>query len=297
MGLESSSLWSGSATALSISSRVSWPVWIGSRPLIPWAASPSAMAFTSSGCSLQNSATWSNDRAVFSTSQTAVALGINGASCMDKSPPAPRPPFRTRPVSSKMTGIWPEYRHLTPGSPMPRRQRLTGPGQEPHFSPMNAENTEKPPAEGPALLAARLLRRRGPGDRFGRAGAQALRRTGLCPPRDRPQPLRGGKPEGQGRGFRRGTRRNPRHRRAGDLLRPRRAEVDPGGIAAPELLPSRRHLPAGDQGAPRGRNPPQARPQHPPDRPCRASRGGRHARPVAGRRDHAGADRRGGRGA
>ena len=43
---------------------------------MPWAASPSAMAFTSSGCSLQKSATWSNDSAVFSTSQTAVAFGI-----------------------------------------------------------------------------------------------------------------------------------------------------------------------------------------------------------------------------
>ena len=72
----------GSATAFSISSRVNCPVWIGSRPLMPWAASPSAMAFTSSGCSLQNSATWSNDSAVFSTSQTAVAFGIRGASCM-----------------------------------------------------------------------------------------------------------------------------------------------------------------------------------------------------------------------
>jgi hypothetical protein len=30
---------------------------------------------------------------VFSTSQTAVAFGISGASCMDKSPPAPRPPL------------------------------------------------------------------------------------------------------------------------------------------------------------------------------------------------------------
>ena len=45
---------------------------------MPCAASPSAIAFTSSGCSLQKSAIWSNDSAVFSTSQTAVAFGISG---------------------------------------------------------------------------------------------------------------------------------------------------------------------------------------------------------------------------
>ena len=33
---------------------------------MPCAASPSAIAFTSSGCSLQNSAIWSNDSAVLS---------------------------------------------------------------------------------------------------------------------------------------------------------------------------------------------------------------------------------------
>ena len=73
---------SGSASALSMSSRVSWPVRIGSSPLIDWAASPSAIAWTSSGCSLQKSAIWANDSAVLSTSQTAVALGIKGARSM-----------------------------------------------------------------------------------------------------------------------------------------------------------------------------------------------------------------------
>ena len=53
---------------------------------MPCAASPSAIAFTSSGCSLQKSATWSKASEVFSTSQTAVALGISGASLMVKSP-------------------------------------------------------------------------------------------------------------------------------------------------------------------------------------------------------------------
>ena len=54
---------------------------------MPCAASPSAIAFTSSGCSLQNSAIWSNDSAVLSNSQTAVAFGIKGAAvAMAKSP-------------------------------------------------------------------------------------------------------------------------------------------------------------------------------------------------------------------
>jgi hypothetical protein len=46
---------------------------------MPCAASPSAIAFTSSGCRLQNCAIWSNDKEVFSTSHTAVAFGISGA--------------------------------------------------------------------------------------------------------------------------------------------------------------------------------------------------------------------------
>src|SRR5437763_13662642 len=51
-------------------------------PLMPCAASPSAMARTSSGCILVKSATWSNDKAVLSTSHTAVAFGISGALLM-----------------------------------------------------------------------------------------------------------------------------------------------------------------------------------------------------------------------
>src|SRR5262249_51822784 len=158
------------ATAFSISSRVNCPVWIGSSPLMPWAASPSAIAFTSRGCSLQNSATWSNDSAVFSTSQTAVALGINGASCMDKSPPAPRPPFRTRPLSYRMTGKYAEYRHLAPGSPMkggPLDRTGAGTSFLPHERRKYREFRQAA-AEGPALFATRLLRRRGPGHRLGR---------------------------------------------------------------------------------------------------------------------------------
>ena len=46
---------------------------------MPCAESPSAIALTSSGCNLQNSAIWSKVRAVLSNSQTAVAFGIKGA--------------------------------------------------------------------------------------------------------------------------------------------------------------------------------------------------------------------------
>ena len=69
------------------------------------------------------------------------------------------------------------------------------------------------------------------------------------------------------------------------------AEADP----APDDL-SRRHLPAGLQGARRGRAPPRRRPRDRADRPCRPPRGGGHARPAAGRRGDADPDRRGGRG-
>jgi hypothetical protein len=69
---------------------------------MPWAASPSAIAFTSSGCSLQNSATWSKDSAVFSTSQTAVAFGISGAATMAKSPLRSARPSQAKPLMSSM---------------------------------------------------------------------------------------------------------------------------------------------------------------------------------------------------
>src|SRR5690606_7000827 len=57
---------------------------IGSMPLIPCADSPSAIAFTSSGCRPQNCAIWSKESAVLSTSQTAVALGIRRVFAIDK---------------------------------------------------------------------------------------------------------------------------------------------------------------------------------------------------------------------
>ena len=157
------------------------------------------------------------------------------------------------------------------------------------------ETGQKPPLKVLLCSPARLLRRGRARHRHGRAGARPLRRPGLCAPRDRAQPLRGREPQGQGRGLRRGARRDSRDRRAGDLLRPRRAEIDPGGGAEAQLLRARRHLSAGHQGAPRGRDPPQARPRDRADRPCRPSRGGRHHRPAAGGRHHAGAVGRRGR--
>ena len=169
------------------------------------------------------------------------------------------------------------------------------PNRGPYGRSRSAWNRPKAPAEGAAVLSARLLRRGGARDRHGRAGARPLRRAGLCAPRDRAQPLCGREPQGQGRDLRRGARRDSRHRRAGDLFRPRRAEIDPGRGAEAQLLRARRHLPAGHQGPSRGRDPPQARARDRADRPCRPSRGGRNDRPAPGRRHHAGAVGRRGR--
>ena len=146
--------------------------------------------------------------------------------------------------------------------------------------------------ENRALFSTRLLCRRGAGDRYRRAGAHDLWRPGLCPPRDRPQPLCGGQPEDQGRHFRRGTGRNPRqYQRAGGVLGPRGAEVGPGRRPGPQFLFAGCHLSAGHQGAPRGGDPFQARPRNPPDRPFPSSGGGRHARAIAARRGDADRDR------
>src|SRR3569833_4002373 len=76
--------YSGSASAFSISSRVSWPFWIGFTPMMPPSTSPSATPCTSSGCRPQKAAIWSKLSAVLSTSQTAVALGIRRVVAMIK---------------------------------------------------------------------------------------------------------------------------------------------------------------------------------------------------------------------
>ena len=57
--------------------------------------------------------------------------------------------------------------------------------------------------QGPDRRPARLLRRRRPRDPDRRAGARAVRRARLCPPRDRPQPLRRRPAARAGRGVRR----------------------------------------------------------------------------------------------
>src|SRR5437660_712827 len=73
-------------------------------PLMPCAASPSAIARTSSGCILVKSATWSNVSAVLSTSHTAVAFGISGALLMANLLCA-SPIREAKPWSSAMPGI------------------------------------------------------------------------------------------------------------------------------------------------------------------------------------------------
>ena len=60
---------------------------------------------------------------------------------------------------------------------------------------------------------------------------EKYRRAGLCPPRDRPQPLRRRQPQGEGRRLRRGARRDPGDRPAGDLLRAWRRQGGAGGGA------------------------------------------------------------------
>src|SRR5271165_1937245 len=83
---------------------------------MPVATSPSAMPLTSSGWSLQNSAIWSKVNEVLSTSQTAVALGISGASLIVSSPydrPAARvrsQARRRRSLKQQNSGGMPPYR-------------------------------------------------------------------------------------------------------------------------------------------------------------------------------------------
>ena len=112
-----------------------------------------------------------------------------------------------------------------------RRPSLRGARQSARGARMNAPlhvptASDRLPLTRADRRAARLLRRGRPGDRDRRARDRALRRAGLCPARDRPQPLRGRRPEGQGRGVRRGTRRGARRRAGGVLARtacPRRS--------------------------------------------------------------------------
>ena len=121
--------------------------------------------------------------------------------------------------------------------------------------------------------AARLLRRRRPGRGHRREGARPLRLAGLRPQADRPQQARRGRPRVARRDLRRGARRGA-DRRDGGVLRARRlARGAPAGRGA-RAQDHRRHLPAGDQGPPRGEAVRRRRLRHPADRP-RRPRGGR----------------------
>ena len=77
--------------------------------------------------------------------------------------------------------------------------------------------------EGHLGPASRLLRRRGARDRDRRARAREIRPAGLRAPRDRAQQARRRKPQGQGRGVRRGAVRSAAER-GHDLQRPWRRQ-------------------------------------------------------------------------
>src|SRR5580692_8036880 len=100
-------------------------------PLMPWAASPSAMARTSSGCILVKSATWSKVRAVLSTSHTAVAFGISGALLMANLLCASPTPRGAKPWSSAMTGIRPYISRQGPSPQWLAKTVLTAPESSP----------------------------------------------------------------------------------------------------------------------------------------------------------------------
>ncbi len=205
-----------------------------------------------------------------------------------------------------MTGIMPLYKPSGPYRAMVCCPALTAPKSRPKS--LFELTVPRPPAGGDsvrdrpyvsqttpenrALFAPGLLRRRGAGDRHRGTGAHDLWRPGLCPPRDRPQPLCGRQPQDQRRDFRRGTGRDPRqYQRTGGVFRPRGSEIGAGGCPRPQFLFAGCHLSAGHQGAPRGGDPFQARPRNPPDRAFPSSGGGRHARAIAGRRRDADRDR------
>ncbi len=164
------------------------------------------------------------------------------------------------------------------------RRRMNAPFHKPPAS------DSKTAAAGADRGTARVLRGGRPGDRDRRARARALRPAGLRPPRDRPQPLRGRRAQGQGRGVRRGARRSAR-RRARGVQRARGARRRcPAEAEKPRPRLPRRDLPAGEQGPPPGRASGRSRAPHRIRRPQGPSRGDRHLRPGSRRADDAGRD-------
>ena len=132
-------------------------------------------------------------------------------------------------------------------------------------------NGVKSPHGRPARQSPRFLRRRRPRDRDRQARARDAGRADLRAPRGRAQPLRGRRPQAPRRGLRRGTRRSAR-RRHRDLQRARRLAGRAQRSRAARAEGVRRHLPAGDQGAPGSRAPLPRRPRRGADRPRRPSR-------------------------
>src|ERR1700716_2569549 len=169
-------------------------------PLMPWAASPSAMARTSRGCILVKSATWSKVSAVLSTSHTAVAFGISGALLMANLLCASPTSFGGEAVVISDDGNYALYKPSGANRAMACQSAFTAPGSRPESlfeltvpcpaargdSVRDRSHAGQKTPENRALLAARLLRRRGAGNRHRGAGAHDLWRPGLCPARDRP---------------------------------------------------------------------------------------------------------------
>ena len=152
---------------------------------------------------------------------------------------------------------------------------------------------QNPTLQGAAVLAARLLRRRGARHRIGRAGARDLRRRrSMCATRSSTTATWSRACAPRARFSSRSSTRFPRPSAPVDFLRPWRAACGSGGGGAAQSVRARRHLSAGHQGASRGRDPSPARARDRADRPRRPSGSDRHHGPIAGRRGHAGRDAR-----
>ena len=109
----------------------------------------------------------------------------------------------------------------------------------------------RPPA-GPAGRPAVVLRRGRAGHRHRRAGPRPLRRAGLRPPPDRPQPPRRG--DARGRGARSSSRSSTRCPTGATVVFSAHgvAPAVRADAGRPRPAGHRRHLPAGRQGPPRG---------------------------------------------
>ena len=166
-----------------------------------------------------------------------------------------------------------------------RRRGAADPRQlpQPRARRPRARRTRGMLMEVAARQSARLLRRRRPRDRDRRAGARAIRRADLRPPRGRPQQVRRRRPEGEGRGVRRRAGRSSRrqHRR---VLGARRVEGRARRGRRARARRVRRHVSARHQGPYRSGEDARPRPRDRDDRPRRPSGGRGNDGPV--RRRH-----------